>query len=151
MSAPAPVLTHHADSNAEPGWADRAHERAEALLSALQESSDAERRAKLPSEAVLLTLDLAEGVARRFRGRGMELEDLVQLGRIALVKAAQGYRCRRGRSFAAYAVPMIAGEVKRHFRDNAWAVRPPRRLQELRAELAHGTSNCAGCPAIPPR
>jgi RNA polymerase sigma-B factor len=52
------------------------------------------------------------------------------------VKAANGYRCGQGSSFAAYAVPTISGEIKRHFRDQGWLVRPPRRLQELRAEVA---------------
>ena len=135
MSAPL-VLTHPA-STAEPGWSDRDHERAEALLAEVQDCSDAERRAELRRQAVVLTLDLADGVARRFRGRGMDVEDLVQVGRVALLKAAHAYRCGCGSSFAAYAVPTIAGEIKRHFRDNAWAVRPPRRLQELRAELVH--------------
>ena len=66
----------------------------------------------------------------------MERDDLVQVGRMALVKAANGYRCGLGSSFAAYAVPTISGEIKRHFRDQGWLVRPPRRLQELRAEVA---------------
>jgi RNA polymerase sigma-B factor len=114
---------------------DRGHERAEALLAEVERCSDAGRRAELRREAVVLTLDLADGVARRFRGRGMELDDLVQVGRVALLKAAHGYRCGCGSSFAAYAVPTISGEIKRHFRDHGWMVRPPRRMQDLRAEL----------------
>ena len=68
----------------------------------------------------------------------MEGDDLVQVGRMALIKAAHGYRCGHGGSFAAYAVPTISGEIKRHFRDHGWLVRPPRRLQELRAEVTTG-------------
>ena len=83
-----------------------------------------------------MTLDLPERVARRYRGRGIDFDDLVQVGRLALVKAAQGYRTGCGHGFVAYAMPTISGEVKRHFRDCGWAVRPPRRLQEVRAELA---------------
>jgi RNA polymerase sigma-B factor len=113
----------------------RDHDRAEALLAEVEHCSDAERRAELRREAVVLTLDLADAVARHFCGRGIDYEDLVQVGRVALLKAAHGYRCSYGCSFAAYAVPTISGEIKRHFRDHGWMVRPPRRMQELRAEL----------------
>ncbi len=111
------------------------HEEAEHLLALAEASTDPRRRTRLQQEAVLLTLDLAEAVAHRYRGRGIDLEDLVQVGRMALVKAARGYRVGRGASFPAYAVPTISGEIKRYFRDSGWAVRPPRRLQEARAEL----------------
>jgi RNA polymerase sigma-B factor len=111
------------------------HDRAEALLQrALSTSDDAEADA-LREEAVLLTLDLPEQVARRYTGRGIDHDDLVQVGRLGLVKAAAGYRAGVGSCFAAYAMPTISGEVKRHFRDCGWSVRPPRRLQEVRALL----------------
>lgn len=113
-----------------------AHERAESLLAQAQGCADTERAETLRREAVVLTLDLADSVAVRYRGRGIDADDLVQVGRMALVKAARGYRVGCGNSFAAYAVPTISGEIKRHFRDCGWAVRPPRRLQELRAQLA---------------
>ena len=145
MSHLEPEGMHRVRTNASPhpphlllprhGSADQDHERAEALLAEVERCPDAERRAELRRQAVVLTLDLADGVARRFRGRGMDFEDLVQVGRVALLKAAHGYRCGCGSSFAAYAVPTISGEIKRHFRDHGWMVRPPRRMQELRAEL----------------
>jgi RNA polymerase sigma-B factor len=112
------------------------HLRAEQLLAEVETCHDRSRRGALRQEAVVLTLDLVDGVARRYHGRGMERDDLVQVGRMALVKAANGYRCGQGSSFAAYAVPTISGEIKRHFRDQGWLVRPPRRLQELRFEVA---------------
>lgn len=112
------------------------HLRAEVLLAEVERCRDRSRRVELRREAVVLTLDLVDGVARRYQGRGMERDDLVQVGRLALVKAANGYRCGKGSSFAAYAVPTICGEIKRHFRDQGWLVRPPRRLQELRTEVA---------------
>ena len=112
------------------------HARAEELLAEVETCHDRWRQCELRQEAVALTLDLVDGVARRYHGRGMERDDLVQVGRMALVKAANGYRCGLGSSFAAYAVPTISGEIKRHFRDQGWLVRPPRRLQELRAEVA---------------
>ena len=136
MFGQAPIRNNHTvAAAARHGSADRNHERAEALLAEVERCKDAVRRAELRREAVVLTLDLADGVARHFRGRGTDYEDLVQVGRVALLKAAHGYRCGYGSSFAAYAVPTIAGEIKRHFRDHAWMVRPPRRMQELRAEL----------------
>jgi RNA polymerase sigma-B factor len=131
---PTTALPAARHDHAGPGSPD--HARAEELLAEVETCHDRWRRGELVREAVVLTLDLADGVARRYQGRGMEPDDLVQVGRMALVKAANGYRCGRGRSFAAYAVPTISGEIKRHFRDQGWLVRPPRRLQELRAEVA---------------
>lgn len=112
-----------------------AHVRAEELLAELEDTSDPAACRAMRQEAVVLTMDIADGVARRFTGRGIDTDDLVQVARLALVKAVRGFRSGRGNSFAAYAVPTIAGEIKRHFRDVGWSVRPPRRLQELRAEV----------------
>ncbi|KRF28454.1 sigma-70 family RNA polymerase sigma factor [Phycicoccus sp. Soil802] len=131
---PAAPPSGPADHQAGPDSPD--HARAEELLAEVETCHDRWRQCELRQEAVALTLDLVDGVARRYHGRGMERDDLVQVGRMALVKAANGYRCGLGSSFAAYAVPTISGEIKRHFRDQGWLVRPPRRLQELRAEVA---------------
>jgi RNA polymerase sigma-B factor len=111
------------------------HDRAEALLVQALGVDDPDVAESLRDEAVLLTLDLPEQVARRYVGRGIEHDDLVQVGRLGLVKAVAGYRAGVGGCFAAYAMPTISGEVKRHFRDCGWSVRPPRRLQEVRALL----------------
>ncbi|MEO7069153.1 MAG: sigma-70 family RNA polymerase sigma factor [Nostocoides sp.] len=108
----------------------------EALLEAALSSTDERRAARLRKEAVVRSLDVADRLALRLRGRGIEVDDLVQVARMALVKAALRYRPGLGTCFAAYASATITGELKRHFRDHGWAVRPPRRLQELRAELA---------------
>jgi RNA polymerase sigma-B factor len=96
------------------------HRRADELLAEAATCSDACRRAALRQEAVMLTLDVADRVARRYLGRGIDYDDLVQ---------------DRGSGFVPYALPTVSGEVKRHFRDCAWLVRPPRRLQEARALL----------------
>ena len=112
------------------------HARADALLAEAQDCADRDTALRLRQQAVVLTLDLADRIARRYAGRGIDLEDLVQVGRMALVKAANGYRTGCGHGFVAYAGPTIAGEIKRHFRDCGWAVRPPRRLQEVRADLS---------------
>ena len=129
-------LEHPLDPTDRHAQQRRDHARAEELLAQVEVTTDPEERERLRQEVVLLTLDLADTVARRYRSRGIDHEDLVQVGRMALVKAVRGYRSGAGNSFPAYAVPTISGEIKRHFRDFGWAVRPPRRLQELRAGLA---------------
>jgi len=85
---------------------------------------------------VLLNLPLADCIAARYAGRGIDRDDLVQVGRVGLVKAVMGYQINKGATFPAYATPTIAGEIKRYFRDYGWMVRPPRRLQELSSQLS---------------
>ena len=80
-------------------------------------------------------LPLAAHLARRYDRRGEPLDDLLQVARLALVKAAGRWDPRRG-AFTTYAVPTILGELRRYFRDNAWLVRPPRSLQEACIEVA---------------
>lgn len=78
---------------------------------------------------------LVTSIAAHYRGHGVEWDDLVQVGRLALCKAILGYRSGRGSGFVAYAVPTIEGEIKRHFRDHAWDIRPPRRLRRLQRQV----------------
>lgn len=75
-------------------------------------------------------LHLAEQLARRYEGRGQSLEDLVQVASLGLVHAARRFDPERGTSFPAFAAPTILGELRKYFRDQAWAVRVPRRVQE---------------------
>ena len=119
-------------ADAEPG----ALGQVEDLLLRMRQCADPVRRAQLEEAAVLASLRLAESVARRYLGRGLEFEDLLQVARLGVVKAVRRYQPGAGASFAAYAVPTISGEVKRHFRDCGWTVRPPRRLQEFKSRLA---------------
>lgn len=87
------------------------------------------------SELVLAHLGVAQGIARRYRNRGIPAEDLEQVARLGLVKAARSYDPNRQNDFLAYAVPTIRGEVRKHFRDHGWMVRPPRRVQELQSRI----------------
>ncbi|MFF9721539.1 SigB/SigF/SigG family RNA polymerase sigma factor [Streptomyces gardneri] len=85
---------------------------------------------------VELNLSLVKFAARRFRNRVEPAEDIVQVGTIGLIKAINRFDPDRAVDFSAFALPTIVGEMKRFFRDTSWAVRVPRRLQELRIELA---------------
>jgi RNA polymerase sigma-B factor len=89
------------------------------------------RERQLRQDLAAVNSDLAARVAARYRGRGEALEDLVQAARLGLVKAANGFSPGKGAAFLPYALPTIFGEIKRHFRDHAWDVRPPRRIQDL--------------------
>ena len=90
----------------------------------------------LRNELVTAHLGLAEYLARRFDNRGEHVDDLVQVASVGLVKAVDRFDPGRGLEFATYATPTIVGELKRHFRDKGWAVRVPRRIQELHLRLA---------------
>ncbi|MFI8187032.1 RNA polymerase sigma factor SigF [Actinacidiphila glaucinigra] len=83
-----------------------------------------------------LNLSLVRFVASRFSSRGEEMEDIVQVGTIGLIKAIDRFDLTRGVEFTTFAIPCILGEIRRYFRDTSWAVHVPRRLQELRIELA---------------
>ncbi|MFI9209798.1 SigB/SigF/SigG family RNA polymerase sigma factor [Streptomyces sp. NPDC053253] len=85
---------------------------------------------------VELNLSLVKYAARRFRHRSEPMEDIVQVGTIGLIKAINRYDVERGVEFATFALPTITGEMKRFFRDTSWAVKVPRRLQELRLDIA---------------
>ena len=89
---------------------------------------------------VHLHLPLVEHCARRFRNRGEPFEDLVQVGTIGLIKSIDRFDTDRGVEFSTYATPTIIGEIKRYFRDKGWAIRVPRRLQELRMQIGSATA-----------
>jgi RNA polymerase sigma-B factor len=104
-----------------------------------EDASDAVRTSARDS-LVHLHLPLVEHCARRFRNRGEPLEDLVQVGTIGLIKSIDRFDSDRGVEFSTYATPTIIGEVKRYFRDKGWAIRVPRRLQELRMQIGSATA-----------
>ncbi|GAA2238235.1 RNA polymerase sigma factor SigF [Streptomyces nogalater] len=102
-----------------------------ALFARLAELEDGPERDAVRDELVTAWLPMAHRIAGRFRDRGESVEDLRQVAALGLVKAIDRFDPSRG-AFESYAVPTITGEVKRHFRDRMWALRVPRRVQELR-------------------
>lgn len=108
------------------------------------------KRERLQKEAALVNMDLARSIASRYWGRGEASDDLVQVAYVGLMKAIQGYDPDRG-DFRSYAVPTIAGEVKRHFRDRSWTVKAPRWVQELQADISAVSEPLAQQLRRPPR
>jgi RNA polymerase sigma-B factor len=100
-------------------------------------------RVRVRERLIEMYLPLAEYLARRFRNRGEQFDDLTQVANLGLIKSVDGYDVTRGAAFTSYAIPMIVGELKRHFRDKGWDVRVPRRLQELRLEITKATGDLA--------
>ncbi|WP_028476941.1 RNA polymerase sigma factor SigF [Nocardia sp. CNY236] len=98
-------------------------------------ATDDPRRAAMRLELIERCLPLAEHIARKFSGRGENYEDLLQVARLGLVQAVDRFDVSRGSSFLSFAVPTIMGEVRRHFRDNTWAVRVPRRTKEIQLSI----------------
>lgn len=117
-------------------------ERTYELFLAAADAPDAERD-RLHEEIAEVNLGVAESLARRYRGRGEPLEDLFQVAAVGLMKAVRAFDPDKADDFLSYAVPTITGELKRHFRDRCWMVRPPRRIQELQAALSTCTSEVA--------
>lgn len=117
--------------------------RAERTLELLREAAattDENRRKQIHDEVVLDHIAIARSLAGRYRGRGIDSEDLTQVAYLGLVKAVAGCNPDRCEEFLQYAVPTIIGEVKRYFRDRGWAVRPTRRIQELHAAVGTAQS-----------
>ncbi|MCL8252002.1 sigma-70 family RNA polymerase sigma factor [Aeromicrobium fastidiosum] len=106
------------------------------VTSLLQAAAAAEpaERARLEDEVVRRHLGLARHLAGRYAGRGVDRDDLVQVANFALVKAIRGFHHDRG-EFVPFATVTILGEIKKHFRDHCWSVRPPRRIQQMQADI----------------
>ncbi len=114
--------------------------RSAALFAEMKTDLTEARRAELRDALVHLHLPLVDHSARRFRNRGEPYDDLLQVGTIGLIKAVDRFDSERGVEFSTYATPTIVGEIKRHFRDKGWAIRVPRRLQELRLAITTASS-----------
>ncbi|MBB2940696.1 RNA polymerase sigma-B factor [Actinoplanes lutulentus] len=116
---------------------DRTRDEPSALLAALvaMPAGDPSRRL-LRDRTIEAWLPMARRLASRYSGRGVPVEDLIQTATIGLIKAVDRFDPTYGSSFVGYAVPTVLGELKRYFRDRAWMVRVPRKLQELRLAIA---------------
>ncbi|GAA3297208.1 RNA polymerase sigma factor SigF [Dactylosporangium vinaceum] len=112
---------------------------ARALLSLLADLPAGPDRDRVRGRVIELYLPLAQHLAGRFRNRGEQLDDLLQVATVGLIKAVDGFDPDNGAVFVGYAIPTITGELKRHFRDRCWDVRVPRRIQENRLRVMRVT------------
>lgn len=107
----------------------------EECFAALASSTLPEEQKQLLDRVIAANLGVAGAIARRYRDRGVPLEDLLQVARMALVVACQSFEPARGHDFLTYAVPTIKGSVLKYFRDQGWMVRPPRGIRELQSRI----------------
>jgi RNA polymerase sigma-B factor len=112
------------------------------LFAELDGACDEEAQ-RIRDEIVRLNMGVASDCARRYRRRGVATEDLDQVAYLGLVKAVQAFDPARGFDFMSFAVPTIRGEVRRHFRDLGWTLRPPRSIQELQSRILAAESDLA--------
>jgi RNA polymerase sigma-B factor len=120
-----------------PQYDDLTETRSEATnrLFAERANADGSGRAAIEDEIIRLNMQVAVDASRRFRSRGIATEDLEQVAYVGLVKAVKGFDPERGHDFLSFAIPTIRGEVRRHFRDLGWSVRPPRSIQETQSKI----------------
>jgi RNA polymerase sigma-B factor len=122
-------------------WTDQERAKERELFAIISDPTrSSAERSVARDQLVTLHLPLVNFLARRFRDRGEPLEDLVQVGTIGLINAVDRFDGDRGFEFSSFATPTIIGEIKRHFRDKGWAIRVPRRAQELRMMLNQATA-----------
>ncbi len=104
----------------------------EALFKKFQNTRDE----KLRNDLVEKNLYMVDILVRKYLGKGIEADDLYQVGSLALVKAVDRFDPSKGYTFASFATPTILGEIKKHFRDKGWAIKVPRRLKEIAASVS---------------
>jgi RNA polymerase sigma-B factor len=110
-------------------------DRTERALAAIADADSESRRQELLDYVVRINMGVARTVAGRYFSRGIDEDDLVQVAYMALTRAVRDFNPDRHKDFLSYAVPTIRGELKKHFRDHGWMVRPPRRVQETQARI----------------
>lgn len=113
---------------------DEDYDDVRSLCSELRRTVDVAQRDSFRSRVITRCLPLADHIARRFVGRGEPADDLTQVARVGLIKAVDRYDPAKG-PFLGYAVPTIMGEVRRHFRDNAWVMYVPRKIKDARQHM----------------
>jgi RNA polymerase sigma-B factor len=109
------------------------------------------RRNLLVDELIEAHVEVARSMALRYRNRGIDLDDLEQVALLGLTKAAHRFDPDAGHEFMSFAVPTIRGELRRHFRDCGWMVRPPRRVQELQARIGRAQDELLAALGHAPR
>ncbi|MFE9452878.1 SigB/SigF/SigG family RNA polymerase sigma factor [Streptomyces sp. NPDC006739] len=150
-TAASPTPPGPSSSAATSASARRTHDDAPdtaALFARLAELEEGPERDAVRDELATAWLPMAHRIAGRFRDRGESVEDLRQVAALGLVKAIDRFDPERG-AFESYAVPTITGEVKRHFRDRMWALRVPRRVQELRNRVRVARRELTQSPGSP--
>jgi len=113
----------------DPSVGPRKDARTRELINTLRTSDSSSERATALETVTVLHMPLARSLAHRYSGKGLDREDLEQVASVALLKALQRFDLSKPTEFGAYATPTITGELRRHFRDHGWLVRPPRELQ----------------------
>ena len=149
-TASIPTIPHRstASSTGRVSSAERKARTAE-LLAQARECPPGERD-DLLQEVIVLNIPVARTLAARYRNRGQSADELEQVACLALTRAVQSFDPERGDDLLVFAVPSILGELKRHFRSAAWAVRPPRRLQEIRPRVVAAEEELAQLLGRPP-
>ncbi len=125
-------------------------ERTARALSTVAHVESARRRQELLDYVVRINMGVARTVASRYHHRGIDAQDLDQVAYMALTRAARDFDPARHRDFLSYAVPTIRGELKKHFRDHGWMVRPPRRVQEAQGRITRAEGALAQVTGRPP-
>lgn len=118
-------------------------QRVDELFAALRGCSSGVESAALHEQIVTAAMPLAQNIAQRFSGRGEDMDDLNQVAYVGLLQAIDRFDADKGRSFVAYAVPTIMGEIRRYFRDHAWTAHVPRRLKDLTVAVNKVTDDLA--------
>ena len=114
----------------------RRQNRTRGLFQTIQEAEDASTRSTALRQVIEINMEVARTLARPYLGHGVPTDDLHQVAYAALVRAARDFDPRHRVDFLSYAVPTVRGEIRRYFRDVAWTVRPPRRIQEAQAAVS---------------
>ncbi|WP_210649905.1 sigma-70 family RNA polymerase sigma factor [Nocardioides sp. SYSU D00065] len=129
-----PVLTHAVP----PADGKERSRRTGAIVADLRDAEPGTlRRRALTDRLIETNAGVARSMAARYRNRGIDLADLEQVALLGLTKAAQRFDPDAGHDFLSFAVPTVRGELRRHFRDSGWMIRPPRRVQDLQARIAN--------------
>ncbi len=127
---------------------DKRSARTRELIARATAATGAERL-RLLDDVVVENIEVARSIARRFRNRGVPLEDLEQVACLALTQASRRFDPAKADDFLTFAVPTITGELKRYFRDSGWAIRPPRHIQEIQAMIGRDEEATGGVHETP--